>query len=349
MKTQFRKFAKRMIFGSLSLLLLVLGINLVVDPYSMTSYNLLGIPNKYARDDRAEKVAKLYKDPKYDNMLFGSSRVYVTNPYMVDKYLGGRTYNCGVGTALIEDQLGFLLFLENIGKLPKNALFGLDFYSFNPTVPTNKYFLKNDNLNFMNKQASSNIYFEKFFSIDALRASYKTLYNFWYKHVDYKRFASRGEATGVGGVMEYYPKDVKEKKFPEELVLQDKHKIQTLHYTRVSKKRIEYVAQIRDICQRHNMNCIFFITPLNGQMLDEFLKDPQQAKSMQEFKQELAKITPYYDFLTHNEITDNSFYFIDTMHFIPQAGNLLYARIFRDKNVTLAKNFGVFVSQVQVK
>ena len=345
MKVQFKKFAKRLILGSILLLLSVLGINLIVDPYSMTSYNLLGIPNKYARDDRAEKVAKLYKDPKYDNMLFGSSRVYVTNPYMVDKYLGGKTYNCGVGTALIEDQLGFLLFLQRIHKLPKNAIFGLDFYSFNPTVPTNKYFLKNNDLNFLQKKAGSSIYFEKFFSIDALRASYKTLYNFLYKHVDYKRFAPRGEATGVGGIMEYYPKNLEIKKFPRELILQDKHKIQTLHYTSVSRERLGYVRKIKEVCQENNINCIFFTTPLNGQMLDEFLSNPQQAKSMQEFKRELAKITPYYDFLTHNEIVDNSFYFIDTMHFIPQAGNLLYARIFGDENVTLPENFGVFVSQ----
>ena len=310
----------------------------------MTSYNILKIPNKFARDDRSEKVARLYSDSRYDTILFGSSRVYVTNPRTVSIYLGGRTYNAGVGKALIEDQLGFMLFLQRIGKLPKNALFGLDFYSFNQNVQTDKYFLKNADLNFMNKKLSINTYFEKFFSIDATRASYKTLYNFLVKSIDRPRFDSNGAARGISTVFDTSITNKYSTKFSPLLIAQDKHKIQNLRYTHISQQRLNYLKKIVSICRENNMKCIFFTTPLNGQMLDEFTKNRQQQQTLLKFKKEVASITPFYDFLYHNQIIDNRNYFLDTMHFLPQAGNLLYAKIFHDKNITIPKKFGVYTT-----
>jgi hypothetical protein len=310
----------------------------------MTKYNLLNIPNKFARDDRQEKVTKLYNDKKYDNIIFGSSRVYVTNPLVVSRYLNGSTYNCGVGTALIEDQLGFLLFLKKIDKLPKNAIFGLDFYSFNSNVETNKYFIKNSELNFMKKDSPASIYFEKFLSIDALRASFKTLYNFMLKSKEVPRFDKYGAAYGVSKNFDYELKDFKETKFDPVFIANDKHKIKTVNYMNISKERLGYVQKIVDICKEENINCIFFTTPLNGQMLKEFTSDKVQKNTLLKFKNEIAKITPYYDFLYHNKIIDNSAYFIDTMHFRPEAGNLLFARLFNDKNISLPENFGMYIN-----
>jgi len=340
-----KKFVKLYIAIPFSLLFLTLLINIIIDPYSMTSYNLLKIPNKFARDDRGEKVTKLYNSPRYDNMIFGSSRVYVTNPLMISKYLGGKTYNCGVGTALIEDQLGFLLFLQKIGKLPKNAIFGLDFYSFNPNVETNKYFIKNSELNFMKKDSSVSIYFEKFLSIDALRASFKTFYNFIVNSKDIPRFDDNGGAYGVSKNFSYQLKDFKKTTFNPLFIANDKHKIKTVNYKDISQDRLGYVKKIVDICKKEDMNCTFFTTPLNGQMLAEFTSDKVQKKTLEKFKKELAKITPYYDFLYHNKIIDNSSYFVDTMHFRPEAGNLLFARLFHDKNISLPENFGVYISK----
>lgn len=134
MRTQ--RWVKLYILIPIVLISFIFSFNFVIDPYSMTSYNVLKIPNKFARDDRKEKVAKLYKEPAYDNMLFGSSHVYSMNPLVIQKYLGGRSYNAGVGTARIEDHLGFLLYLKRINKLPKNIIIGLDFHSFNQNVET---------------------------------------------------------------------------------------------------------------------------------------------------------------------------------------------------------------------
>lgn len=341
----YNKFSKLFVIISISILSFILLLNIIVDPYSMTKYNILDIPNKFARDDRAEKVTKLYIEPRYDNMIFGSSRVYVMNPLMISKYLGGRTYNCGVGRSRIEDQLGFLLFLQKISKLPKNAIFGLDFYSFNKNFESSKYFIKNNELNFVRNYKSNNldIYLEKFFSIDAIRATYKTLDNYITNSIDKPRFDKYGAFFGASSFFEYYPEKILQEKFSEKVVEEDKHKIKTFIYSKVSKERLKYLKKIVDVCEENSMNCYFFTTPLNGQMLDEFTSDSEQKILLSEFKSSISEITPYYDFLNHNEIIDNSFYFMDTMHFTRGAGNLVFARLFYDANISLPESFGALI------
>jgi hypothetical protein len=339
-----RRWVRLYITVPIALIIFIFSFNFVIDPYSMTAYNLLDIPNKFARDDRKEKVAKLYTEPAYANMLFGSSHVYTINPLMVEKYVGGRSYNAGVGTARIEDHLGFLLFLKRIDKLPKNIILGLDFYSFNPNVETNKYFLVNDELNFLQQRADSDLYFSKFLSIDALRASYKTLSNFLQESSDKPRFDSYGTALNASKVFTYYPETVEKKEFDIQAVEEGYKSIKTIRYEQISRHRLQYLRDIVRVCRDNSISCTFFITPLNGQLLSKIEQDPALATTLKLFKRELAGITDYYDFLTHNEINDNRFFFGgDTMHTTPFTGNLMLARIFGDADVTLPKEFGVYV------
>lgn len=331
------------------LIVSVFSFNFVIDPYSMTSYNLLKIPNKFARDDRKEKVAKLYTEERYENMLFGSSHVYNVNPLMLQKYLGGRSYNAGVGTAVIEDHLGFLLYLERINKLPKNILVGLDFYSFNQNVETNKYFLLSDNLNFLQKKANSNLYFSKFLSIDALRASSKTLSNFLKNAKDKPRFDRNGASGNASENFTYYPDNIQELQFEETLVEEGYNTVKTINYDLISQNRLQYVKEIVALSLKHDINCTFYITPLNGQLLSKIENDPKLFATFKRFKEELSQISEYYDFLTHNPINDNRFYFGDTMHTQSYTGNLVLARINKDADLTLPENFGVFVPKREVQ
>ncbi len=283
-------------------------------------------------------------------MIFGSSRVYSINPLVIKKYLGGRSYNAGVGTARIEDQLGFLLYLERIKKLPKHVILGLDFYSFNQNVETNKYFLINKELNFLQKQVSNDLYFAKFLSIDALRASYKTLGNFLKNSKDKPRFNTYGSYIGTEEVFTYYPKHIKNLTFTQKEVEKGYRPIKTIKYEIISEKRMQYVQDIVSLCQRNNIICTVFTTPLSTQILSKITSEPRFTSVLQKFKYKLSTITEYYDFLTDNYITENRFFFGgDTMHTTTFAGNLILARLFNDKNISLPKNFGVFVPKKEVR
>ncbi|MBE0499535.1 MAG: hypothetical protein IBX43_09915 [Campylobacterales bacterium] len=333
------------------LITLIFSFNFIIDPYSMTAYNLLNIPNKFARDDRKEKVAKLYTEDSYTNMLFGSSHVYSINPLVAQKYLGGeRSYNAGVGTARIEDHLGFLLYLKRINKLPKNIIVGLDFYSFNQNVETNKYFLVNDDLNFLHQTADSGLYFSKFLSLDALRASYKTLRNFLKESKEKPRFDTYGTAGNASEIFIYYPEKKEQTSFDEEMLIKGCNDVKTIKYETISQDRLQYIQDIMFLCKENNIQYTFFITPLSGQLLSKINSDSLLSSTLQRFKSELSEITSYYDFLTHNQINDNRFYFGgDTMHTTTFTGNLILARIFDDKSITLPDNFGLFVPKKEVR
>ncbi|PHR59453.1 MAG: hypothetical protein COA44_00480 [Arcobacter sp.] len=345
---QIKRWIQFYIFIPIISISLIFTFNFIIDPYSMTQYNILNIPNKFARDDRKEKVAKLYTEERYTNMLFGSSHVYSMNPLITEKYLGGRSYNAGVGTARVEDHLGFLLYLERIKKLPKNIIIGLDFYSFNQNLETNKYFLLNDDLNFLEQTASSDLYFSKFLSLDALRASFKTLKNFLKDSQDTPRFDKFGSVGTASSVLSYYPQKIEHTSFDKKKVEDGYKDVKTLQYTDISQNRLQYIKDITLLCQKHNINYTFFITPLNGQLLQKIEQDTVLSMTLTTFKYQLSLITNYYDFLTHNSINDNRFYFGgDTMHTKTFTGNLVLARLFHDSNISLPKNFGLFAPKIE--
>lgn len=346
---QLHKWIKLYIFIPTFIILFIFSFNFIIDPYSMTSYNVLNIPNKFARDDRQEKVTKLYVSDSYDNIIFGSSRVYNINPLVISKYLGGTSYNAGVGTARIEDYLGFLLYLERIQKLPKNIILGLDFYSFNPTFETNTYFLKSSELNFMHESNKYNLYFSKFISIDALRASTKTLKNFLKESKDKPRFNSYGSITGTENNFNYYPEKTEHTKFTQESIAKTFNDIKKLHYPRLSQKRLTYLTRIISLAKRNNIKTYFYITPLNAQLLSLITRDEEFSKRFIEFKRFLAETCTYNDFATINDITNNRFFFGgDAMHGKGFTGNLVLARLFNDKNISLPEKFGTFIPKEEV-
>jgi len=315
--------------------------NFVIDPYSMTKYNVLKIPNKFARDDRVEKVAKLKSSPAFDNIVLGSSRVYSSNPLMVSKYLSGSTYNAGVGTARVEDDLGFILLLQRLDKLPKNIIIGLDFYSFNKELETNKYFLKNKDLNFLNKRISNQNYLANFLSLDALRASYKTLSNFL-KHPEAKpRFDINGASHEASKVFSYAPLKQK-KKFSDKKLQEELQFIKTINYSNISDNRINYLKEIVNIAKKNNIKLYLYLTPLYGGLLSKIENDKKLYKQLTKLKNIISTIHPYYDFIEHNSITEDASYFANPTHFTTIGGNLIYAKLFSDNNISLPENFGKY-------
>ena len=312
----------------------------------MTQYNILKIPNKFARDDRVEKVAKLKISPKYDNLILGSSRIYSSNPLMVTKYLGGRTYNAGVGTARVEDDLGFILLLKRLNKLPKNLLIGLDFYSFNSELETNKYFLKNKDLNFVNQTLSEQNYISNFLSIDALRASYKTAKNFLKSKKSNPRFDENGASQNASKVFQYFPDTSLSKKTFSKVKIDEEIKfIKTINYAEISQKRVEYLERIISICKDENINLYLFLTPLNGQLISAIENDKNLYLRLKELKNILKTKSSYYDFTVHSQINDNPLFFNNLTHTTPIGGNLIYARIFSDNNISLDSNFGKYIKK----
>lgn len=320
---------------------IILMVNIMIDPYSMTGYNLFNIPNKFARDDRVEKVAKLKTDKAYDTIILGSSRVYGTNPLMAAHYLGGSTFNAGVGTARSEDHLGFILLLKRLNKLPKNIIIGLDFYSFNEELSTNKYFLKNQDLNFISANPSQTDMIANFLSIDAFRASVKTLENFLGSTENEPRFDKHGASNHASKVFSFVAPIDHGRTYSQAKLIKELNFIKTISYERISFKRLDYLKEIVLTCKENSINLYLFTTPLHGELLSRVEADKSLNKTLQRWKASLEEMAPYYDFLLHNEIIDNTVYFDNLTHMNVVTGNLIYARILEEKERSFPDGFGV--------
>ncbi|MDY0117093.1 MAG: hypothetical protein RBR59_05925 [Sulfurimonadaceae bacterium] len=304
----------------------IFSVNFIVDPYNITKYNLLNIKFKFARDDRTEKTNYFISLKPFDNIMIGSSRVYSINPAKVSEYLGGTTYNFGVGTATVEDHLGILLYLQKEKKLPKNVIIGVDFYTFNPDIPPNSYFLKNKTLNFLSYSSIEENYLEKFFSFDAFRASVKTLSN----HFKNKDKRSRFDENGWASAYEDYESRNLEndlvaarKEIQKEIPLM----YSNLDYKAIDPKRIEYYERIRTICKENNINLYIFTTPLHPELLSILQNDKTTSFALKEFIKYLNTFENFYNTYDDKEFYSEIRHFHGATHTSTNAGDVLMQKL----------------------
>ncbi len=345
-ENKYKKWVVVFSVASVFMLLLVICINYVVDPFSMTGKNLLNIKLKMVSDDRTEKVEVIRNRPRYDNIMLGSSRVYLMNPLMVSRYIGGSTYNLGVGTAQPEDHLGFLLLLEKMGKFPSTVILGLDFYSFNKSLETNKYFLRNEDINFLHIKPEQSSEVVEFLSLKMLKASVQTLkVHLGLKHAK-RHFDENGASSEGSMVFDYYPvEDKVEDIYTAAKANHASDFIYNPKYSDISEDRLSYLREVVALCKKHNARLVVFVTPLYGRLLQDIHEDENLNSQLKKFKKRVSELTAYYDFLTLNEITQDARYFGDPSHVKQATGNLILARLFNDKSINVPEDFGVFIER----
>lgn len=308
----------------------IISFNFIIDPYNVSKYNLLNIKYKFAADDRADKVTYIKNLDKFDNMLLGSSRVYTINPRVVSDIIGGTTYNFGVGRASVEDHLGIIKFLEREGKLPKNIIIGVDFYTFNKQTPPDKYFLKNKELNFLSYSNYSEDYLSKLYSIDSFRASIKTLKNHMTKKSK-SRFDNLGWASSYE---DYNLKNIEKEKLKTLKEIDDdiNFKYDNFKFISLDKKRVDYYNEIKDICEKNNINLYIFTTPLNPILLD-VLYNSDVKYALDEFNDFLSTFKNFTDLYNNPLIYKDIRNFQGATHTSPNAGDLILEIIF-DKELS---------------
>lgn len=324
-----KKWLKLLFIFTFIFSLIIFSVNFIVDPYNITKYNLLKIKFKFARDDRTEKINYFTSLTSFENILLGSSRVYSINPKTVTALLGENTYNFGVGTATVEDHLGILLYLKREKKLPKNLILGVDFYTFNPDIPPNKYFITNKNLNFLSYSNYEENYLSKFFSIDSFRASFKTLTN----HLKSKNEEPRFDTLGWAGVYEDYSKrDIAQDlvKVKKELHENISDIYSNLKYKFIDTKRVNYYNQIKKICKENDIQLYIFTTPLHPELLNILNNNENTKNALQEFVSYLSSFEHFYntynDELLYNDLRN----FHGTTHSSTNAGDIIVKKLLQE-------------------
>jgi len=317
-----KRFILLFLFSPLLLLGAIFSLNLLVDPFNITSVNLLDIKYKYARDDRTEKIERVKKIPYIQNLILGSSRSQHLDPQYMSGLYGGYSYNFGVGGGTTAEALGLLLYLRSKKKLPKNILLVLDLSSFGGDG-YHPSFLKTPELNFLNKDVGSSNQLPKFLSIDAIRASFKTLKS----HIKGRTPKSYFNENGLMVSLKEENKNNKDKKIKELA-----KKYYRLAYAEgkmeFSQTKIDYLKRIVGLCRQNNISLRVTLSPVYHYQFDLIQNNPEFIDKVNVFKTELVSITPYCDAMIDNKYTRDKNLFEDSVHYTQEYGDLYMQTLF---------------------
>lgn len=285
-------------------------INFLVDPLSETEFNLFNI-EKIGKDSRAIKVEQVKSINEIDNIVIGSSRSMKINPELVSKYLGGTTYNFSVGSAMPEDYLGIVKYLIRINKIPKNIIFGFDFFILNDNIPVSESFINEKELNFLNIPDSG----INFFTLDKFLLSIKNIL------FTFDKDKSKDYFTNLGfEVSKKNEKEIKEKRYNfEDNIKKSTNEYMIRYYSRMnysslSQKRVKYLQELFNMLEKFNITYYVFLTPVHAYHYNKIIDSKKLNITLNNYKQFLSKQTAYYDFMIPNLNNSVNQHFYDSVH-----------------------------------
>lgn len=322
--------------------------NLAVDPYTTFNSNAILGFNKVKPEQ--DKQVRLYKaiaitriQPKI--VFIGSSRTEFgldSSHPVFESYRPG--YNLAVtGANMYEAQRYLEHAIANQPNLNK-AIIGLDFFMFNDKAQNSPDFRES------RLETNQVILIDKInslFSIDAFIASLSTIKS------------NRTETNALGyfypdgrRVVGYYKKHVylnpSNRWIFKAGLRQNRFLIggdESEQNYQISEEYLNSLKAIVKICETRKIECQFFISPSHVSQW-EFIKLSGVWPLFEQWKREIIKITPVWDFSGYNSITTEPIgprmqYYLDNSHYLKPVGDLVLNRIFQYRAETVPEDFGV--------
>lgn len=326
MKKQYKKYFILSVLLTSFIFVSGIAIRYIIDPVGINNKVNLGLYKDVALAYRIQKFVEL-NEVKPNSIILGGSRAHYLNPKDLEKYTHDKVYNLGLTYATLEEQYYFLKYSIDHFAI-KNVVIGLNLYPFSEKLEDNK-------------SDFDKTLFEDGFTILKQIKHYLSL-----PLIKYLKYAYENKYT------EPFYKDGAITAYHQSIVLQDHtwedRKKSSLdgyyrkynEYLEWGDTQFEYYRKMVQLCKDNNINLKVFTTAIHVSQLN-ILKDVNKMDIFYKWKDELAKIYPYYDFMTENSITINDDNYIDTSHIKQEFGYLYFARIFEDSSVDVPKDFGI--------
>jgi hypothetical protein len=305
--------------------------NYLIDPLSINKNQLLGF-KKVVQTFRDKKVIAEKNLDNIDNIVLGSSRSMKINPKDINKFLGGNTFNFSVNSALPEDYYGILLYLEKIGKVPKNIIIGFDFYILNDRLNYDKRFISNKELNFISTSNAKDNLLTNYLNIDTLNLSINTIYH---------NIAGMKKGNGFdtdNGFLNWRKKDdlfegasyrhLKKIKADSRRYFDNKYSHE--RYDKLSIERIKYLKEIKDFAKKHNITLYTYLTPVHCYHLAKIKNHKLLGNTLTKFKLFLSTQFNYVDFMTQNKVNCKDGNYYDAVHKSHFVNKLIVNDLFTD-------------------
>jgi len=374
MTTRFLRIYFTVLIGAL---LLVLAVNLIVDPYGLHQLvTIEGVNNPKPKMEKHEKLLKAYlvaeKQPQ--TIVLGTSRADFgidPNDEVLKKFAPG--LNMALAGADLYAQKRF--FEHAIAVAPiKQVIIGLDFFAFNAeraqAADYSEAVLAVNADGSFNRNYGRNIVMSSLFTVDAFRDSIATISSekkIGTQVIDIedgmRKFYIKGKLMTASDLYRTGPNRPnghgKRKAFLHNEDMYMRHVYLTGDKRQFAFKNevsgysaFDYLKQIINLCKQHNISAYFFISPVHARQL-EVIRVSGLWPLFEQWKNELLHmIEPYgyplWDFSGYHAISveyvpkdrPKMQRYLDSAHYSPYVGGLMLRKMFGVDDAKIPKSFG---------
>lgn len=316
--------------------------NYIIDPYGFN--NKILINNVNTIKEKNTNFTIEYKIPKlreggWDNLMMGTSSIGVMDNNVVNKHLGGKTFNLSQPASAMPIQLDSFMYAVHYNDI-KNVIYNVDFISFNKNRKINP-----DYLQLKNKlQSFDNIYsYNMYINWSTFMSSLKLLWNNYIGNITPSaKYLENGQH-----IYQNYLYAYKTNKFDAQ---KNMNSVTTFllgengyyeNYT-YSQKYMDQFKKIVTYCKENNIHLYVYISPLYKDFLINMAKSGIYDE-FEYFKEELSKVTDFIDFTQDNEIIDNINNFWDPLHLRTEITPMIMDDVLIQSSKDL--KYGIYVKQ----
>lgn len=303
-------------------------IRYIIDPVGINNKFDVGLKKDVALAYRTQKFVEL-NEFEPNTVLVGGSRVQYLNTNDAQKYTKDRVYNLGLQFSTLQEQYYFLK--HTLENHPINSvIIGLNFYPFSEKIKDN------------NSDFNENI-FKYNFNIFYQIKHYLEVPLFKYlqyiipnndKNLDYEN----------GSITLYHQNKVINNNDKESMWQSTLKHYENVYdeYLVWGDTNFNYYKKMVELCNFHQVDLKVFITSIHNSQL-KLIEEKGKKELFDKWKEKLATLYPYWDFMYEHTISSNADNFIDPSHLKQEFGYLYFARLFNDTSVEIPQDFGRFV------
>ena len=308
------------------ILIISMGINYYLDPYGVFFKEYRNYITSSPINERYIKTKYILDNPKkYNSFIFGSSRVGTLEGENLKDI--GNFYNMTFSGAVPKQILEILkIFIDNKIEI-KNIILGIDDFDFYSEPEISDYYPYKISYKVLNNKINFLKYYLLKNPINRVNIEYifgKAKVEF--DILDTGKWSSVYKENLVENNLENHRKELKNKK------------VMSASSNRILQT-IEDINEILSICRENNINIEVIYLPL-------YEKTYCANESLiEKSKEELLKITNFWDFAVLDKYTTDEYYWYEESHYRPILGRKIFKRIYNKKftrNEEIDKNFGKY-------
>lgn len=334
------QFNRLFLLSILGIVGLVGLINFLVDPYDIyQTPKVVGINNSKPEknnNDRLYKAVDIIRiKPK--TVILGSSRtkqgIDPEHPILLEIQ---PSYNLAINGANMYELRRYLEHaLKNQSQIQK-VILGLDFFMFNQFLENQPTFSET---RLEKKYIDIPDLINSLFSLSTLEISQETISASFSSH-------DRDTSYGENGFAPH--------RTSEDGQTQGRFKgsinqfFEIHHQYKLSENYLADFKKIVDICRKNQIDLVVFISPSHATQW-EAIEAIGAWESFENWKKDLVKITPVWDFSDYNSITSEPIKdvmenYADNSHYTKKVGDLVLNRIFSYQVEQVPSDFGVLMT-----